>query len=272
MAVFTGVNVGGSSPEELTDAVIGLNRTLEFQMANLDSDNVREIGGWRVGPTQLTSKDLDVGLSTDDSQLENIRFWAGSATNDSAPFRVYDSGRVVASNIDITGGNITWGNVKAPNYNDLFGDKPPLDANNTYSELLYNSGIRGFVNVGGTLFISADYIRAGTITGINIETAAQAGRRVVLSSTNNLVTAYASDTDYVQMNAFYSAESHATLSFVKGAQRADMLQDGSQLFLKSSNHIVIAPGGFYGTTYMRGIVDFTGATTIQGLTVTAKFG
>lgn len=271
MAVFTGVNVGsGGSPEELTDAIIGLNRSLEFQMANLDSDNVREIGGWRVGPTQLTSKDLDVGLSTDDSQLENVRFWAGSAVTGTAPSRVYDTGRVVANDLQILGGNIIWGDVNAPNYDDLFGDKPPIDADNTYSELLYNSGIRGFVNVGGTLFISADYIRAGTITGITIQTAEVAGQRVVLSSTNNLVTAYASDTSYVQMNAFYAGESHPTLSLVDGAHRSDMLHDETQGFLlQSSNDITISPGGFYGTTYMLGIVDFNNAA-VEGLI--AKFG
>lgn len=55
----------------------------------------------------------------------------------------------------------TW----RPSYGDIVGAKPPIDANNTYSELLYNSNIRGFVNQGGVLYISADYIRAGTITG-----------------------------------------------------------------------------------------------------------
>lgn len=58
----------------------------------------------------------------------------------------------------------TW----RPSYGDIVGAKPPIDANNTYSELLYNSNIRGFVNQGGVLYISADYIRAGTITGDRI--------------------------------------------------------------------------------------------------------
>lgn len=58
----------------------------------------------------------------------------------------------------------TW----RPSYGDIIGAKPPIDANNTYSELLYNSNIRGFVNQGGVLYISADYIRAGTITGDRI--------------------------------------------------------------------------------------------------------
>ena len=49
-------------------------------------------------------------------------------------------------------------------YADIIGPKPPTDANNTYSELLYNSGIRGFVNQSGTLYVSADYIRAGTMS------------------------------------------------------------------------------------------------------------
>lgn len=168
MATFSGVSISDKSDnKEIVDAIIAQSRTMEYYLSgNLDSENVREIGGWRVGPTQLTSKDLDVGMSTDDSQVENIRFWAGSSTKGTADFRVYDSGRVVANNIQISGGDIVWGDVAPPSYADLFGPKPPADANNTYNELLFNTGIRGFVNVGGTLYLSADYIRAGTITSV----------------------------------------------------------------------------------------------------------
>lgn len=162
MAVFTGINVGGGTQTEVADALVALNRTLEWQMANLDSENVREIGGWRVGPTSLTSKDLDVGLSTDDSQPENIRFWAGSVTAGTAPFRVYDSGRFVATSAELSGdihmteGTITWGPVNAPLYSEVGGQKPPVNADNTDTVLLNGNN---FTKVAGAYVYTgpADY-------------------------------------------------------------------------------------------------------------------
>lgn len=258
MAVFTGVNVGGSSPEELTDAVIGLNRTLEFQMANLDSDNVREIGGWRVGPTQLTSKDLDVGLSTDDSQEENIRFWAGSVTAGDAPFRVYDSGRFVATGADLTGrinmtdGAITWGPVNAPLYEEVGGIKPPLDADNTSDALPASLGIN-FTQIGldyiytgklsanqinaGTL--NANYINGGTLTGISIDvsTDVTVGNNIYIGST----------TDTAKKQIWLSGQ-----NVISG--------EGGKMTI-SSDWLVLE-----GT-----VIEFDSAN-ISGINVTAKFG
>lgn len=43
MAVFQGIDVGGASSQEVADALIQLNRSLEYQMANLDDDNIKEL-------------------------------------------------------------------------------------------------------------------------------------------------------------------------------------------------------------------------------------
>lgn len=43
MAVFTGINLSGDSTEDIVDAITALNRSLEYQMANLDDDNIREL-------------------------------------------------------------------------------------------------------------------------------------------------------------------------------------------------------------------------------------
>lgn len=43
----------------------------------VDSKNVREIGGWLVSKDRLESKDKDVGMSTEDTGTDDIRFFAG---------------------------------------------------------------------------------------------------------------------------------------------------------------------------------------------------
>jgi len=92
----------------------------------------------------------------------------------------------ISGNINMTSGSITWGNVAAPSYSQITGTKPPTDANNTYSELLYNSGIRGFVNVNGTLYLSADYIRAGTISANYINGGVLSGVTVNVATNVNV--------------------------------------------------------------------------------------
>lgn len=172
--------------EELVDHVANLQKTIEYYLGGqIDSTNAREFGGFYIKRTTLASKSGNVGLHSGIG-VDPVRLWAGNADMTNAPFRVHDNGRLVATNAEITGnitmtnGNIIWGNVTPPSYAELTGSKPPADANNTYNELLFNSGIRGFVNVGGTLFLSADYIRAGTISGvtINVDTNLTVGNNI----------------------------------------------------------------------------------------------
>lgn len=97
MAQFTGLNLSGTENKDVADALIALNRLLEFQMdGHLDSGNILEVGGWSVGPTDLMSKDMDVGMSTDDSYFNPVRFWAGGSNKDFAPWRVHQDGTMHA--------------------------------------------------------------------------------------------------------------------------------------------------------------------------------
>lgn len=268
MATFAGLNLegvdvgGGASNQELTDALIALNRSLEWQFQNLDSQNVREIGGWIVSNTDLMSRTLDVGMSTDSSLSENVRYWAGSMDRYNAPYRVYDSGRFVATdatitgNINMTGGNITWGSVPAPNYAQIAGSKPPVDANNTYNELLFNTGIRGFVNIGGTLYLSADYIRAGTITANYINTTNLAAEKLYKpGSPNNYLVVGGAAAD---LSLFNSVGTKVFGTY-------DNL-DGS-IDLMTGNYRFLTPHDSNDTTYARGNWVFLGS--VSG--VTARF-
>lgn len=70
---------------------------------NVDSKNAREIGGWRVGPKQMESKDKDVGMSTDDTGEDPVRFWAGDVVTGTPAFYVTRSGKLFASNGEFVG-------------------------------------------------------------------------------------------------------------------------------------------------------------------------
>jgi hypothetical protein len=61
------------------------------------------IGGWILGSDYLVSADSNVGMTSTVTGGDDIRFFAGHYTPTSAPFRVAESGALVASNATITG-------------------------------------------------------------------------------------------------------------------------------------------------------------------------
>jgi len=63
------------------------------------------IGGWSITSTELKSGSggNTVGLSSAVTGADDVRFYAGSATPTAAPFRVTESGALVATNANITG-------------------------------------------------------------------------------------------------------------------------------------------------------------------------
>lgn len=103
------------------------------------------------------------GISGEGSSSTSIRFWAGHEDRNSAPFRVQQDGKVVASNIDIVGGSIDVdSDVTVGNW---------LEFNGTGSRgVRFNTGatIFGTTDSGGmaTIYISASdlMIEDGNIT------------------------------------------------------------------------------------------------------------
>lgn len=86
------------SLEQLCEEVAKLQRTLKYLLeGNLDSENTREIGGWRISKDEMVSKDGDVGMSTEDTAGDDIRFWAGGTNKETAPWRVPKSGKMHAT-------------------------------------------------------------------------------------------------------------------------------------------------------------------------------
>jgi hypothetical protein len=89
---------GNESLEELRDHVARLQKEVQWLVSgNLSSKNAREFGGWRVGTKDLMALDGTVGMSTDNVGTDPVRFWAGSTDKNTAPWRVYKSGKGVAT-------------------------------------------------------------------------------------------------------------------------------------------------------------------------------
>lgn len=163
----------------LKNLVQMLINELDFVInGNLSSGNVREIGGYQVGSDYLRSKNGLVGLSSAKlgGSLDDVRIWAGSADMANAPFRVYNSGKAVLSNIEITGGTISWGAVNAPTASDTGAatlNDPrfsQLAATGAYLGALAQGQVSGLPDRLVNLSSIGDYIGAlsqGQVTGLS---------------------------------------------------------------------------------------------------------
>lgn len=79
--------------EQLTQIVAEMSQQLTYLLSGfLGSQNAREFGGWQIGPTEMQSKDKTVGMSTEQTVLDDIRFWAGDVKTGSPKFVVRESG------------------------------------------------------------------------------------------------------------------------------------------------------------------------------------
>ena len=61
------------------------------------------IGGWIIGLTSLSDTTGSVGMSSDETVGDDVRFWAGDTEPTLAPFQVTKSGNLIATNADISG-------------------------------------------------------------------------------------------------------------------------------------------------------------------------
>lgn len=92
------------SLEDLADLIAKTNKMVEHLVnGRIDSKNVFEVGGWRVTLEQMSSKDGDVGFSTEDTGADDIRIWAGDAKDGVPKFVVTKSGILTAIDGDFAG-------------------------------------------------------------------------------------------------------------------------------------------------------------------------
>lgn len=72
---------------------------------------------------------------------------------------------VIKGNVTMVGGSIQWSSVTAPDYSQVQGSKPPVDATNTWSDLTTDSRYKGlFYTSNGNLVLKADAVVIGSNT------------------------------------------------------------------------------------------------------------
>lgn len=107
--------------EALIDHVAKLQKMVQFMMTgNISSVNAREFGGWRVGLTELQSRAGDVGMSTANDAEDPVRLWAGSTDKNTAPWRVYQSGKSIMTGARIRSRDGGYPYVEMDPETDLF--------------------------------------------------------------------------------------------------------------------------------------------------------
>lgn len=120
---FAGLR-GDESIEELRDEVAKMQKMMNHMLRNLSSKNVKEAGGYFITPTDILSKDGDVGMSSvnpDDVNPDPVRFFAGGVDMASAPWRVTNSGKMTATGALIQSSDGTYPLVILDPDSDLFG-------------------------------------------------------------------------------------------------------------------------------------------------------
>lgn len=157
--------------EALINTVGLLMKSLSELNGYLQSSNIMEVGGWKVGKTELQSKDGDVGMSTEDTAGDDVRFWAGDV-KDIAPFQVRKSGKA-----SLTGANIQtsagYPKVIIDPSNDLVGAYE--DATNYIAIVPLYSGSPG-VNfyaggiIKGQMRVSGGVLDISGISGLKLDT------------------------------------------------------------------------------------------------------
>lgn len=121
------------------------------------------IGGWTIGANTLMASSGAVGMSSETTGGNDIRFWAGDSTPGSAEFRVYEDGSFVASSATITG-SITATSGSIGGFTIGSTTLSVVNGGNTVS---ISSGTNAFI-AGTTGSPSVVITQAGVITATDV--------------------------------------------------------------------------------------------------------
>ena len=117
--------------------MIGANQVIaEHIAANTITSNMITTAGLDAGVikfgsmTGITAEVGSAGMTAAGALGSSIRFWAGATilNRNTAPFRVQNDGKVIATNIDITGGSITGASARFGGTDNQYGTIAVYDA------------------------------------------------------------------------------------------------------------------------------------------------
>jgi hypothetical protein len=107
--------------DQLVDLFARVMKDIEFIVNGaIDSKNVREIGGYNVGKTELQSKDGAVGLSSARTEEDDLRIWAGDPDRAKAAFKVFESGLVTLTKFLLSSTNGEYPKIEMGSEGNLF--------------------------------------------------------------------------------------------------------------------------------------------------------
>lgn len=107
--------------EALVNTVGILIKNLSEINGYMNSKNLFEAGGWLVKSTELASKAGDVGMSSEATAADDVRFWSGGTNKNTAPWRVTESGKMTATGALIQSADGSYPRVVMDPDGDLFG-------------------------------------------------------------------------------------------------------------------------------------------------------
>ena len=110
--------------------------------------------------------------------------WVGASAFSNAPFRVDLNGRITASNVELKGGSIGWGNFNVNSAGVITATGASISGNITANALTVGAFIQAPNIIGGT--ITGNEIKGGTITGTTISSTSVVNVATDVNIGNNL--------------------------------------------------------------------------------------
>jgi hypothetical protein len=145
--------------------------------------NVGTIGGFTITSDTLRDSNDSMGLSSVVTTGDDVRIWAGDThdNKNTAPFRVYESGSVTASNINITGGSVAGDGIVSVSALNI--------ANRGWTQTcIFSATASNIVSWSSGSFVTAD---GGTTLAISSgNTGVMGGKTFIYLDVNASLTAY----------------------------------------------------------------------------------
>lgn len=251
-------------------------RYLSDMNGNVVANNIKLSG--RIEGSTMTNSDIVGGTLTIGSGSSILKagaqgLYLGNFTFDAAPFRVTPTGELTAKNatlvdahisgnINMTSGVIEWDKVTSPQYSQISGIKPPIDADSTIAKLPSALG-KNYTRIGDTYLytgtIKADQITAGKISAEYIDTTNLAAQRI-----------YQKDypANYAQIGGAYGD----LQLYYAGQNYFSVYNDVGSVTLRAAGREHLRFSSVTGKTHPLGSWDFS-SVTVSGLNgVVAVFG
>lgn len=123
------------------------------------------IGGWVIGAVVLQTPSGDVGMNSNITAGDDVRFWAGSGDTVNAPFHVHESGAVHCSDLVVTGGSITGTLIRT----SAGTTRVQLNESTNALEVYFGDIKRAILLESYIAFYAADTSLAGSIAGVTTD-------------------------------------------------------------------------------------------------------